>query len=119
MGGRIARLLAAAAAGWVLIVAVMTQAGYAGNPRYNVAAAAVGCVLAGVGVAAAGRARGSPLAVALLLAVAGGLHGRDLRDQASELHGAPTGARTSTRWCGAAAARRPSAAAARSAPTSR
>ncbi len=83
VGGRIARLLAAAAAGWVLIVAVMTQAGYAGNPRYNVAAAAVGCVLAGVGVAAAGRAR-VPLAVALLLAVAVFTAG-DLRDQASEL----------------------------------
>ena len=71
VGGRTARLLAAAAPGWVLIVAVMTQAGYAGNPRYNVAAAAVGCVLAGVGVAGGGGARGVPLAVALLLAVSG------------------------------------------------
>ena len=34
----------------------MAQAGYAGNPRYNVAAAAVCCVLAGVGAVRAGRA---------------------------------------------------------------
>jgi hypothetical protein len=51
LGGTIEKRLAAAALGWVALVAVMTQAGYAGNPRYNVAAAAVGCVLAGVGVA--------------------------------------------------------------------
>ena len=102
VGGRIARLLAAAAAGWVLIVAVMTQAGYAGNPRYNVAAAAVGCVLAGVGVAAAGRAR-VPLAVALLLAVAVFTAG-DLRDQASELAAARRPARGPRR--GGAARRR-------------
>jgi hypothetical protein len=55
LGGPIARRLGAAALAWVAIVAAMTQAGYAGNPRYNVAAAAVGCVLAGVGVAAVGR----------------------------------------------------------------
>jgi hypothetical protein len=55
LGGPIARRLAAAALAWVAIVAVMTQAGYAGNPRYNVAAAAVGCVVAGVGVAALAR----------------------------------------------------------------
>lgn len=42
-------LLAAAAAGYVLLVAVMTQAGYAGNPRYLVPAAAVGAALAGAG----------------------------------------------------------------------
>jgi hypothetical protein len=83
LGGRTARWLAAGAAGWVLLVAVMTQAGYAGNPRYNVAAAAFGCVLAGVGVAAAGRAR-VPLAAALLVAVAL-FTGGELRDQASEL----------------------------------
>jgi hypothetical protein len=55
LGGTIARRLAAAGLAWVALVAVMTQAGYAGNPRYNVAAAAVGCVLAGVGVAALAR----------------------------------------------------------------
>jgi hypothetical protein len=50
--GRIARVLAAGALAWVALVAVMTQAGYAGNPRYNVAPAAVACVLAGLGIAA-------------------------------------------------------------------
>ena len=55
LGGTIARRLAAAGLAWVALVAVMTQAGYAGNPRYNVAAAAAGCVLAGVGVAALAR----------------------------------------------------------------
>jgi hypothetical protein len=52
LGGRIARVLAAGALAWVVLVAVMTQAGYAGNPRYNVAPAAVACVLAGLGIAA-------------------------------------------------------------------
>ena len=50
LGGRTVRLLAAGAAGWVAIVALMTTAGYAGNPRYLVAAAAIGAALAGVGV---------------------------------------------------------------------
>jgi len=36
---------------WVAIVAVMTQAGYSGNPRYLMPVGAVVCVLAGVGVA--------------------------------------------------------------------
>ena len=61
--GRTARLLAAGAAAWVAIVAVMTVAGYAGNPRYLVAAAAVGAALAGVGaVRAATRSPRSRLA---------------------------------------------------------
>jgi hypothetical protein len=97
LGGRVARLLAAAALGWVALVAVMTQAGYAGNPRYNVAAAALACVLAGVGVAAlaarvAGAAAGNAArpAVASLLAaalVAGVLAftAGDLGDQLGEL----------------------------------
>ena len=51
LGGHDRARLAAAALAWVALVAVMTQAGYAGNPRYNVAAAALGCALAGVGVA--------------------------------------------------------------------
>jgi len=50
-GTHTVRVLAAGAVAWVLIVAVMAQAGYAGNPRYLVAAAALGCVLAGVGAA--------------------------------------------------------------------
>ena len=59
LGGAIERRLAAAALAWVALVALMTQAGYAGNPRYNVAAAAVGCVLAGVGRGAAPRLGGA------------------------------------------------------------
>jgi len=97
LGGPIARRLAAAALAWVAVVAVMTQAGYAGNPRYNVTAAAVGCVLAGVGVAALARRVGgderhgvSPPAVAWLLSaalVAGvlGFTAGDLSDQVAEL----------------------------------
>ena len=54
-GGPLARALAAAAAAWIAIVAVMAQAGYAGNPRYLVAAMAYGSVLAGVGAAWAGH----------------------------------------------------------------
>jgi hypothetical protein len=87
LGGSVARGLAAAAAAWVALVAVMTQAGYAGNPRYNVAAAAVGCVLAGVGVAALARRR-SPhawlLAAALVAAVLA-FTARELSDQVGEL----------------------------------
>ena len=45
------RVLWLGAAGWVAVVAVMTAAGYAGNPRYLVAAAAVLAVLAGAGAA--------------------------------------------------------------------
>jgi hypothetical protein len=78
-GGRHARVLAAGAAAWVAIVAVMTEAGYAGNPRYLVAAAAVGCVLAGVGAAALAPARwaGVTVLVAGVALAAGG----ELRDQ--------------------------------------
>ena len=53
-GGPLARALAPRRAAWIAIVAVMAQAGYAGNPRYLVAAMAYGCVLAGVGAAWAG-----------------------------------------------------------------
>ena len=55
-GPRLARVLAAAALAWIAIVAVMAQAGYAGNPRYLVAAMAFGCVLAGAGAAWLGAA---------------------------------------------------------------
>jgi hypothetical protein len=86
LGGKVARRLAAAALAWVGLVAVMTQAGYAGNPRYNVAAAALGCVLAGVGVAALAQRRArawiaaAALAVGVLAFTAG-----DLSDQLEEL----------------------------------
>ena len=55
-GPRPARVLGIAAAAWAVIVAVMAQAGYAGNPRYLVASAAIGSALAGVGAARAGAA---------------------------------------------------------------
>jgi len=79
--GRRARLLGAAALGWVALVAVQTQAGYAGNPRYLVAAGAVGAVLAGVGAARLGR---WPGALVLVAAVAVASLG-ELRDQAREI----------------------------------
>lgn len=64
--------------GWIAIIAVMTEAGYAGNPRYAVLAAAVFCVLAGVAVAWAVRfvaARAGPLAggAAALVLIGGSL----------------------------------------------
>jgi hypothetical protein len=43
--------LALGAAAWVALVALMTQAGYSGNPRYLMPVTAVLCVLVGVGVA--------------------------------------------------------------------
>jgi len=78
-GPRLVRVLGAAAALWVVIVAVMAQAGYAGNPRYLVAAAAVGCVLAGVGAA-----RMPVLAVVVVVAT-GLITVGDLRDQANDV----------------------------------
>jgi hypothetical protein len=86
LGGTVARRLAAAAIAWVALVAVMTQAGYAGNPRYNVAAAALGCVLAGVGVAVVARRRVAAwlLAAALVAGVLAFTAG-DLSDQVGEL----------------------------------
>jgi len=87
LGGRTARGLAAGALAWVALVAVMTQAGYAGNPRYNVAPAAIACVLAGLGVAALVRGRrvaGLALATALAAATLAFTAG-DLSDQVDEL----------------------------------
>jgi hypothetical protein len=93
LGGTTERALAAAALAWVAIVAVMTQAGYAGNPRYNVAAAALGCALAGVGIARLssnsppGRIRrhsSLPLALALIAGVLVFTAG-DIQDQVGEL----------------------------------
>src|SRR5918992_3294947 len=48
---RIALFLGAAGLAWLALVAVMTQAGYAGNPRYLVLPGSICCILAGVGVA--------------------------------------------------------------------
>ena len=67
-GGPLARRIAAAAAAWIAIVAAMTLAGYAGNPRYLVAAAALGAALAGVGAVRAAGAAGAAILVAAVLA---------------------------------------------------
>ena len=48
--------LAAGAAAWIGLVAVMTQGGFAGNERYLAMPIALACVLAGAGWASAGRA---------------------------------------------------------------
>lgn len=78
-GGRGARWLAVGALGWVSIVAVMAQGGYSGQARYSAAAAAVACVLAGVGVARGPRAAAHWLGRGLRTGVAdshgGGVHG--------------------------------------------
>lgn len=78
---RLAGALAAGACAWVAVVAVMAQAGYAGNPRYLVAAMAFGCVLAGAGATRIAR---SPGAVVLVVAV-GAITVGDLRDQLSDV----------------------------------
>ena len=85
--GRVIRVLAAGAVGWVAIVALMTQAGYAGNPRYLVAAAAIGCSLAGVGAVSLARAArgGAPLGAAVLLAAVLAASIGTLDDQRSQL----------------------------------
>jgi hypothetical protein len=84
-GPPLARVLAAAAAAWIAIVAVMAQAGYAGNPRYLVAAMAFGCVLAGAGVARLGRAPVPALAAGVLVAAVGAITLGDLRDQVEDV----------------------------------
>jgi hypothetical protein len=83
-GGRLARALAGAAVAWTAIVAVMAQAGYAGNPRYLVAAMAFGCVLAGAGVALVVRSWRVVGALVLAAAVAA-VTLDDLRDQVSDV----------------------------------
>ena len=89
LGGPVARGLGLGALAWVLLVAVMTQAGFSGNPRYTVPAAALACVLAGVGVAALARrapapAAGPALGAVVLLAALAFTAG-DLADQLDEL----------------------------------
>ena len=69
-------VLAGLAVAYVLLVAVATFAGYAGNPRYLVPAIAVLAVLAGVGAAALPWPR---LGVAALLALTLVAHAGDLR----------------------------------------
>jgi hypothetical protein len=96
LGGWFARRIALAAFAWVAIVAVMTTFGYAGNPRYLVAAAALGAALAGAGAvrgatALASRATGpagrfaAPAGAALLVALVLVATGGKLGDQLTEL----------------------------------
>ena len=71
------RALALAGVAYVLIIAVTSQAGFAGNPRYLVPAEALFCVLAGVGAARLGLPLAVALAVALAIVQAGHIR-RDL-----------------------------------------
>jgi hypothetical protein len=71
------RALALAAAAYVLIVGISSQAGFAGNPRYLVPAEALFCVLAGAGAARFGWPLALALAVALAVTQAGHIR-RDL-----------------------------------------
>ncbi len=103
LGGPLTRRIFIAAAAWVVIVAVMTAAGYAGNPRYLAAAAALGAALAGAGavllatravarltgrdeaVVAHGRAWAAPLGALVLVVAVLLTTGGTLRDQWTEL----------------------------------
>ena len=60
--GVIAPVLAGAMLGWVSMVALMTEAGYAGNERYLAVPVAIACVLAGVGWVGLGLALSRALA---------------------------------------------------------
>jgi hypothetical protein len=76
LADRRARVLAAAAAGWIAIVAAMTLAGFAGLPRFMTPAAALVAVLGGAGLAtvlARPRAWSVALAVAALVVTVAGL----------------------------------------------
>jgi hypothetical protein len=75
---RLVRAVAGAALAYVGLVAVATQAGYAGNPRYLVPAAALGAALAGAGVAGA-PARRQPLLAGILVGAVALLQFGDLR----------------------------------------
>jgi hypothetical protein len=86
LGGATARALAGGALAWVALVAVMTQAGYAGNPRYNVVPAAVACVLAGAGIAALARTPALRAGLAaVLVATTLAFTASDVSDQVAEL----------------------------------
>ncbi len=89
VGDRVARSLAGIAAAWVAIVAAMTAAGYAGNPRYLVAAAALACALGGAGavrlVSATGIRLAAPLGAVLLVVAVQVVNAGALRDQSAQL----------------------------------
>jgi hypothetical protein len=96
LGGHTARALGAGAFAWVALVAVMTQAGYAGNPRYNVAPAAIACVLAGIGVAATARRLIRRGASSGARSPRGASSGAGSRPDASSGAGSPRGERGAT-----------------------
>jgi hypothetical protein len=73
---RLARAVAALGVAYVVLVAVSTAAGWAGNPRYLVPGLALLAVVAGAGAASLPRPR---LVVAVLLAVTLAGHWSDLR----------------------------------------
>jgi hypothetical protein len=84
--GRWPALLLLGAAAWVGIVAAMTAAGYAGNPRYLVAAAAVLAVLGGIGAVRLAALARLPGAAALALPlVVGAFALGGLRDDLGEV----------------------------------
>jgi hypothetical protein len=74
---RVIRALALGAAAWLALVVVMTIAGYPGLARFMLPAAAVACVLAGVGavglIGRAGRGWQVGLAAVVLLGACGAL----------------------------------------------
>jgi hypothetical protein len=79
------RVLGGGAAAWLALVVAMTAAGYSGVGRYMLPAAAVACVLAGVGVVAlAGRSRVLALAVVLAASAWAVQDAGRLDDQVSE-----------------------------------
>jgi hypothetical protein len=73
---RIVRTLALGAGAWLLLVVVMTVAGYPGLGRFMLPAAAIACVLAGVGavalVARAGASGRAAAALAIVVLLAAG-----------------------------------------------
>ena len=77
-------LLAAAVLAWVALVAAMTVAGFAGNPRYSAPAAGLAAVLAGCAVARLPRRAAAAGAVALVVVVAG-LQAGPLDDQRADV----------------------------------
>jgi len=80
-----ARRYAGAAAAYVLLVAVMAQAGFAGNPRYLVPALAAAAVATAVGAVRLAGGRRAWGAVALVVASALVLTAGDLRMQRTDL----------------------------------
>ncbi len=70
---RRARPLALLGAGWAVVVALMAEAGFSGEQRYHMPAAAAAAVLAGVGVGAGARRLAARAGRAPVAAAAGAL----------------------------------------------